>query len=404
MRTLIRLALLGLLCGMASARADIVTDWNVRAESIAREKAIGAPPNTRTVAIMHVAMFEAANAVERRYAAYRLNLSAPEASVEAASASAAHAVLTTVYPDQRAALDAMLASSLAAVAEGSAKAAGISVGQRAAAGILAWRAESATPAEAYRPHTTAGMYVPTVLPAAVTHGASMPWVMSTASQFRPAPPPALDSDTWVNDLKEIRDLGARNSAVRTPEQTDIGRFWFLTGPPSWSPLVRHMAAAKKLSVLDSARLFALVGMAADDALIAVFDAKYTYNLWRPYTAVRNADLVPRTAALRQASWLPLGDTPMHPEYPCAHCISSGAVAAVLINVVGNDIPGNPSMTSTSAPGVTRRWSRVEDYANEVSMARIYAGFHYRFSTRVGLEMGRQIGELTVKTRLRPASS
>ena len=400
-----KLLTLLLLAGVvAPVRADLIAEWNLTAETIGREKAVGGPPNARTHAVMHVAMFEAANAVDRRYAPYRLDLSDPRASADAAAAAAGHGVLTTVYPDQRAQLDALLAASLEKVPDGPAKKAGIALGQKAAAGILAWRAESPSPAEAYRPHTTAGQYVPTVLPAALTFGASVPWVMTSGSQFRPAAPPALDSDTWANDLKEIRDLGARNSTVRTPEQTDIGRFWFLTGPPSWNPLVRHMRAAKNLSLVDSARLFALTAMAGDDAYIAVFDAKYAYNLWRPITAVRNADLVAKTAALRQPSWLPLGETPMHPEYPCAHCITSGAVSAVLIAIVGNEIPGSPDMTSSSARGVVRRWTRVEDYASEVSVARIYAGFHYRFSTKVGAEMGRQIGELAVKTRLRPASS
>ena len=398
------LILMLLACVVAPARADLIAEWNVTAETIGREKAIGGPPNARTHAIMHVAMFEAVNAVDRRYAPYRLDLSDAKASAPAAAAAAAHGVLATVYPDQRAQLDAVLATSLEKVPDGAAKKAGVTLGQKAAAGILAWRAESPAVPESYRPHTTAGQYVPTVVPAATTHGASVPWVMSSGSQFRPAPPPALDSDTWANDLKEIRDLGARNSTVRTPEQTDIGRFWFLTGPPSWNPLVRHMRAAKNLGLVDSARLFALTAMAGDDAYIAVFDAKYAYNLWRPVTAVRNADLVAKTAALRQPSWLPLGETPMHPEYPCAHCITSGAVSAVLIAIVGNEIPGNPDMTSSSARGVVRRWTRVEDYANEVSVARIYAGFHYRFSTKVGAEMGRQIGELAVRTRLRPASS
>jgi hypothetical protein len=398
------LAPLLLACAIAPARADVSAEWNLRAETIGLEKGIGAPPNARTHAILHVAMFEAANAVERRYAPYRLDLSDRSASAEAAAAAAGHAVLTTVYPDRREQLDALLATLLANVPDGAAKKAGVALGQKAAAGILAWRAENPAQPEAYRPHTTAGMYVPTVVPAAVTHGASVPWAMSSGSQFRPGPPPALDSDTWASDLKEVRDLGGRNSTVRSAEQTDIGRFWFLTGPPSWNPLVRHMRAAKKLGTVDSARLFALTAMAGDDALIAVFDAKYTYNFWRPYTAVRNADLVAKTASLRDPSWLPLGDTPMHPEYPCAHCITSGAVAAVLIAIVGNEIPGNPDMTSASARGVIRRWSRVEDYANEVSVARIYAGFHYRNSTKVGLEMGRQIGELAVRTRLRPASS
>src|SRR5262249_12385709 len=162
-------------------------------------------------------------------------------------------------------------------------------------------------------------------------------------------------------------LGSRGSTKRTLEQTEIARFWFVTGPQAWNPIVRQLAGMKKLDLLDSARVFALVAMAADDAFIAVFDAKYHYNFWRPVTAIRNADRAANKATPREASWLPLGDTPMHPEYPCAHCITSTAVGAVLKSVFGNEIP-EVSMVSPTAPGVTRKWTRIQDYADEVSVA------------------------------------
>ena len=165
----------------------------------------------------------------------------------------------------------------------------------------------------------------------------------------------------------------------------------------------QLAAAKELDILDSARLFALVAIAADDALIAVFDAKYHYNFWRPVTAIRNADLTGNKATPREASWLPLGDTPMHPEYPCAHCITSGAAGGVLQNLFGNDIP-EVAMTSVTAPGVTRKWTRLQDYLDEVAAGRTYAGFHYRFSNKAGQDMGRKIAELVVGTQLRLAEA
>ena len=161
--------------------------------------------------------------------------------------------------------------------------------------------------------------------------------------------------------------------------------------------------SKDMDIVDCARLFALTSMAANDALIAVFDAKYTYNLWRPITAIRNADQTNNSATPRDASWRSLGDTPMHPEYPCAHCISSATVSAVLQGVAGGDI-GEISMTSPTAPGVIRKWTRLQDYSDEVAMARIYAGFHYRFSTIVGKDMGKKIGELAVATQMRRAES
>ena len=178
----------------------------------------------------------------------------------------------------------------------------------------------------------------------------------------------------------------------------MGRFWFQVGARTYNPIVRQAAMAKGLDLVDCARLFALTSMAGNDAIVAVFDAKYHYNFWRPVTAIRNADLTGNSGTPRDQSWLPLGETPMHPEYPCAHCISSAAVGAVLQDVVGNEF-GEFSLTSPTAPGVTRKWMRVQDYSDEVSNARIYAGFHYRFSTEVGKEMGRKIGELTVATQL-----
>jgi hypothetical protein len=164
--------------------------------------------------------------------------------------------------------------------------------------------------------------------------------------------------------------------------------------------VQQVVVAKKLELTDCARLYALASMAAADAFIAVFEAKYHYNFWRPVTAIRNADQTGNAATLRDATWLPLGETPMHPEYPCAHCISSSAVATVLAKEVGDDA-AVLTLTSTTAPGVTRTWTRLSDYANEVSNARVWAGFHYRFSTEVGQDMGRKIAELTVSTKLRP---
>jgi hypothetical protein len=297
-------------------------------------------------------------------------------------------------------LDAALATSLAAVADAESKSAGVELGRQAAQGIIALRANDGSAApESYRPHTRPGVYVPTTVPQFSTVGATTPWILESGSQFRPGPPPALDSETWTRDVNEIRELGARNSAIRTPEQTTIGRFWFFVGARTYNPIVRQAAMAKGMDLVDCARLFALTSMAGNDALVAVFDAKYTYNLWRPITAIRNADITQNPATPRDASWLPLGETPMHPEYPCAHCITSAAIASVLQAVVGDEF-GEFSLTSPTAPGVTRKWSQLQDYSTEVSNARIYAGFHYRFSTEVGSAMGKKIGELAVATQLR----
>jgi hypothetical protein len=394
----------GAVCA-APAKADVISEWNARAEAIAVEKRMLPPPNARGMAMLHVAMFEAVNAIERRHAPYKLTLgSHPNASKEAAAAAAAHGILVALHPDQQASLNSTLTGALAKVADGDAKSKGIELGKKAAADVLALRANDSFGApESYRPYTMAGTYVPTVVPVSSTYGRVTPWVMSSGSQFRAPPPPTLNSDTWARDVNEIRDFGGRTNSKRSQEQTDIGRFWFVTGPQAWNPIVRQLVTLKKLDINDSARLFALTAMATDDAFIAVFEAKYHYNLWRPITAIRNGDLSKNPATPRDAAWLPLGETPMHPEYPCAHCITSAAAAAVLQSAFGNDIP-EVSMTSITAPGVTRRWTKLQDYADEVAMARIYGGFHYRFSNLAAQDMGRKIAELAVGTQLRLAAT
>ena len=384
-----------------AACADTIMDWNAKADAIAAEKQILPAPHSRALAMLHIAMFEAVNAVEHRYAPYKLTLSADRStSKEAAAAAAAYDVLLAIYPDQKTRLDEALTASLSGIADPESRSKGIELGKQAAAGVLALRANDGSVAqENYRPSAKPGAYVPTIVPSFSTVGATTPWVMTSGSQFRPEPPPALDSQTWTRDLNEIREIGARNSTKRTAEQTTIGRFWFLVGARTYNPIVRQAALAKNMDVVDCARLFALASIAGNDALVAVFDAKYHYNLWRPITAIRNADITLNTATPREESWLPLGDTPMHPEYPCAHCITSATISTVLRNIVGDDF-GEFSLTSSTAPGVTRKWTRLQDYSDEVSNARIYAGFHYRFSTEVGKEMGKKIGALTVATQLR----
>jgi hypothetical protein len=226
----------------APARADVVTDWNAMAETIAIEKQITPAFNARQMAILHVAVFEAVNAIERRYAPYKLNLAAERTvSKEAAAVAAAHGVLIALHPERQAALDAALTASLAAIPEGEPKVKGLDLGRKAAAEMVALRAKDGADApESYRPHTSPGVYVPTVVPVFSHFPAVTPWAMTSGSQFRPAVPPALDSEVWTKDVNEIRELGARNSAVRTAEQTTIGRFWLMTGPRSYNPIVRQL--------------------------------------------------------------------------------------------------------------------------------------------------------------------
>jgi hypothetical protein len=385
------------------ARADVVTDWNVKAGELVFEAKLGAPPANRVMAIVHTAVYEAANAITKRYPASGLKLeTAPGASVDAAIAAANRATLAKLVPSQHAAIDKAYQAALARIADGPAKTEGVAVGEKAAAAILASRADDgADTGETYRPHTTAGVYVPTVIPAVPQWSNRKPWLMTSPAQFRSGPPPMLTSDVWVRDYNETKALGGKSSARRNAEQTEIARFWEATLPPIYHGVVRSVANMPGRDVTQNARLFAAVTQATDDALIAVFDAKYHYNFWRPVTAIRNGDIDGNDATERDPSWTPFIDTPMHPEYPCAHCIVAGAVGTVLQAEIGNGSMPTLTTTSYTAKGAARSWTKIDDFMQEVANARIYDGVHYRTSTDIGTAMGRQIGELAAAKYLRP---
>ncbi len=383
------------------AKADVVTDWNITASDIEVAAKLPPPPVYRAMAIVQSAVYEAINAITKRYPPDRIKLDAvPGASVDAAVAAANRATLMKLTPTLQVAIDSSYQAKLLTIPDGPAKTAGITVGEQAAAAIIALRTEDGTAVpESYRPHTTPGVYVPTVIPFQwLQH---KPWVMTSADQFRPGPPPSLTSKRWARDYNEIKALGAKNSTSRSPEQTDIARFWADIMSLIYFPVVRSVANAPGREPTQNARLLAVAAQAIDDALMAVFDAKYHYNFWRPITAIRNGDKDSNDATDRDPSWVPLIDTPMHPEYPCAHCILSGAVGAVLQAEVGTGPTPILSTTSFTAPGMVRSWTKIDDFVQEVANARIYDGVHYRNSTEVGTSMGKKIGELAAAKALRP---
>ena len=379
-----------------NANADVITDWNIKAGEIVVESKLGTPPAVRVIAIVQTAVHEAVTTGAWRDAAPSLR----GASVDAAVAAANRVTLAKLIPSQQAAIDAAYQAALARIAEGPAKAAGISVGERAAAAVLASRADdggAATPA--YRPHTTAGAYVPTAAPAVPQWSQRKPWLMTSSAQFRPGPPPALASDAWAREYNEVKALGGKVSTRRSPEQTDIANFWEYSLPPIYYGVVHSVARMPGREVAQNARLFAAVAQAMDDAMIAVFDAKYHYNFWRPATAIRNGDIDGNAATEREGSWAPLIDAPMHPEYPSGHSILAAAVCAVLEAEIGDGPIPVLTTNSPTANGAARRWTSTDDFVREVSEARIYAGIHYRSATEVGAAMGRRIGELAVTQRL-----
>jgi hypothetical protein len=384
------------------ATADVITDWDEKAVAAGYTAKQGPPPHSRVVAIVHLAMFEAVNSIDGRYRPYRAHLAAePGASREAAAAAAAHYVLTRVYPDQAKDMDKALQATLAAVGDEAARAKGVRLGERSGAAMLAERSkDGAGGPDTYRPFTAPGKYVPTVLPAASRWGGVRPFALKSGDQFRPGAPYALTSREWASDYNEVKRMGAKAGSARSAEQTDIARFWELTGPATYNPLARQIVAAKRVDLTDCARVFALVSMATADALIAVFDAKYAYNFWRPVTAIRNGDLHGNDAIERDPAWEPIIPTPMHPEYPCAHCITQSAAAGVLQAFFGDAIP-SVKLTSATAPGVTRTYVKLSDYVNEVIDARVYDGVHYRTSGIVGADMGRKIAQYAVQNHLLP---
>jgi hypothetical protein len=384
------------------ASANVIADWDEKAVAFVQPRMVP-PVAYRAIAIVHIAMFDAVNSIEPVYRPYYAQLPATrETSKEAAAAAAAGTVLIKLLPEAASDIQVALKGYLAAIPEGDAKSGGIKLGEAVAAKTLEARAnDGSSAADAYRPATTAGVYIPTALTVAPQWPDLMPFAMTSPSQFRPKPPIALESEQWGKDYNEIKELGAKNSSKRTARQTEDARFWLLTGPLSTHPLHRQIALRKEMSVIDSARFMTVVTAAEADAMIAVLDAKYKYAFWRPITAIRNGDIDGNAATERDATWLPIDNTPMHPEYPCAHCIVSSAVASAVEAMLGTaDIP-EVTMTSPTAPGVTHRWTNVNAYADEVAVARIAAGFHYRFSTVVGQDMGRQIGLHAVKTIMQP---
>jgi hypothetical protein len=386
----------------APLRANVVTDWDEKAVAVVTPMA----PYTaqRVMGMVHAAMFDAVNSIELRYRPYLAQLSAtPNTSKEAAAAAAAATVLASIDPKTAGEMKVALAAYLASIPAGTSKSDGIKLGEAIAAKVLAARVDDGADApDDYRPRTTPGVYVPTAITAASMWPKMKPFVMSTPSQFRPNPPVSLESKEWATDFNELKDYGGRTSANRTAQQTETARFWLMVGPQAYHPFVRQLVTAKQMNVGDSARLMALVALGLNEALIAVFDAKYHYNFWRPITAIRNGDIDGNSATDRDATWQPIDNTPMHPEYPCAHCILSGTVAAIVKEVFGTENIPEIAIVSATAPDVTHRWTNMTAFTEEVANARIWAGFHYRFSTRVGTDMGQQIGEYVVKNTMQPA--
>ena len=372
------------------ARAEPVASWADTTTEIATDG-----PNTiRTMALAQNAVYEAVNAITARYPRDRVDLGPTEgASLDAAIAAASCAVLLHEAPALTGRTEAAYAQALATIASAEARTRGISIGERAAADVLAKHGDDIGTPEPYRPVTSPGVYVPTTFPLGYAFAQHRPWFMNSAAQFRPGPPPALTSALWARDYNEIKLIGSAASEGRTPEQSAIAQFWATALPDVHMGVVHSIAIAPGREVTRNARLYAAVTAAMNDAEIAVLEAKYHYNFWRPITAIRNGDLDGNPATERDPDWTPLIATPLHPEYPCAHCVIAATIATVIRAEIGRGPLPTLMSASNTAPGVTRQWTSTEDVVKEVSEARILDGVHYRNSTEVGNRMGAQLGAL-----------
>jgi hypothetical protein len=391
-----------------SAAANVITDWDDKATLAVTPMAAlgGTTPYMaeRMMAMVHAAMFDAVNSIERRYQPYLVQLPAdPATSKEAAAAAAAATLLATIDAKTAAEIKGALATYLASIPDGAAKTDGVRLGEAIAAKVVEARANDGCDApDAYRPRTLPGVYVPTAITINSMWPNMKPFAIAKGSQFRPKPPVALDSAEWATDYNEIKEYGAQRSTKRNEQQTETARFWLAGAPVAYHPFIRQLVTVKQMDVVDSARFMAYVALGLNDAFIAVLDAKYHYNFRRPITAIRNGDTDGNPATELDATWQPIANTPMHPEYPCAHCILSGTVAGIVKTALGSDLIPEIEMTSPTAPGVKHRFTDMTTYTQEIANARIWAGFHYRFSTLAGTEMGRQIGEYVVKNVMQPA--
>jgi hypothetical protein len=389
----------------AVAVADVVTEWNVIAFDTMKAANMGGAPGARLLAIMHVAMADAVNTVQNQHQrlVHRAALQ-PQASADAAAASAAHAVLVGLLPAQKARVDESLFASVVALPAGAARDAGATIGAEAAAAVLADRAnDNSSVPDTYRPVTAPGAWIPTTPPLTAEYARVRPWGFDRPEQFRPGPPPALKSEQYARDYNETRSLGGARSTQRTPQQSDLVKFW---SQPNlllaWYQAARQLTAARGLGLADSARLFAIMGMAQANTFIVDWDAKFHYNFWRPVTAIRNGDNDGNDATERDAGWTSANATPMHPEYPSQAAIVAGAGAATLSALLNTPAPGPIVVTDGADPKLTRTYADVATLAEEQRFVRILGGIHFRSSLETSDRMGQAIVRHLVAQTYRPA--
>ena len=365
---------------------------------------------TRSFAIMHAAIYDAVNAIDRTHKVYLVRLSGVShfASQDAAAAAAAHEVLLALYPKFQTLLDDQLQQSLASIPDGGEKTEGITIGKTVADQVLALRSNdgSAAPAVPFVFGNAPGDYQSTPpnfpkQPQLTQWSHVTPFALERANQFRPGPPLALTSEAYSDVFNEVKSLGISGSSTATPDQALTGRFWNGAIQNYWNEITQTASAAHGLTTAQNARLFALLNLSLADGVIAFYDAKYTYNYWRPVTAIREAATDGNAKTLPDPNWLPeVGTTTPDPSYPGAHAVISAAGASVL-NSFFRHIHFQFAVTSEVLPGVERSFTSFSAADEEATLSRIFAGVHFRPDLTTGQRLGREIADLVTDNFLTP---
>lgn len=406
--------LLAILCTPANAQdADTssIVAWNKIA---LRTTKTGAPaiPAMRNVAMVHIAIHDALNAISPRYKPYyHADKARAGASPAAAIATAAHAVLAALYPAEQAKLDADLAASLASLPDSADKSNGIELGRVSAAAVLQARAsDRMNDKVAYTPEPRDGIWRPVpgdgiaptnaprgpdnAPPLAPQWGRMVPLALERSDQFRPDPPPSITSEAYARDFRELIEIGGAGSAKRTQEQTDLALFWRPTPDLLFDPVVQQLVIDKKMDAWQAANAFALVNVVMVDAVIACWDAKYTYNQWRPITGIRNPPADSHPSIKADPNWSPLLFTPPYPDYPAGHPTATAAAMLTMKTLFGS----KPESFVVVAGGKSREYTSFDVIAEEVVNARVYGGVHWRTSDVVGAQLGQRVAEYILMQR------
>ena len=397
----------------ATKSVNPVVQWNKALLVIVRTP--GAQPATvhptRSFAIMHAAIYDAVNAIDRTHKPYLVRLTTVPrfVSQDAAAASAAHEVLAALYPSFKTLLDDQLQQSLASIQDDGDKAEGIRIGKTVADQILTLRSNdgSSAPPVPFVFGSVPGDYqsTPPNFPKQpqFTHWSHVtPFALERANQFRPGPPPALTSDRYSDVFNEVKSLGIANSTSATADQALTGRFWNGAIQNYWNEITQTATLERELTTAQSARLFALLNFSFADGVIAFYDAKYTYNFWRPVTAIRDSANDGNPETLPDPNWLPeVGNTTPDPAYPGAHAVISAAGASVLISILGKN-HFDFTVTSEVLPGVDRSFKSFSAADEEATLSRIFAGVHFRSDLTTGQRLGREIADFVVDNFLTPA--